>query len=55
MKRPKENPPRRPGETAHYEDDPFELGEIDEVSLPDRRSAHARRKANPARRELYMA
>jgi predicted DNA binding CopG/RHH family protein len=28
--RERENPPRMPGETARYEDDPFELGEIDE-------------------------
>lgn len=28
-----EYPPRIPGETAIYEDDPFELGEIDESKL----------------------
>jgi len=28
-----ETPPRRPGETAIYEDDPFELGEIDEANF----------------------
>ena len=33
MRLPEENPPRRPGETAHYEDDPFELGEIDDAKL----------------------
>lgn len=30
MRLPKENPPRFAGETAIYEDDPFELGEIEE-------------------------
>ena len=30
MRRPEENPPRLAGETAIYEDDPFELGEIEE-------------------------
>ena len=33
MRLPEENPPRQPGETAHYEDDPFELGEIDDAKL----------------------
>lgn len=33
MKLPKENPPRLPGENAIYEDDPFELGDIDESKL----------------------
>ena len=33
MKLPEENPARRPGETAIYEDDPFELGEIDEAQM----------------------
>lgn len=33
MRRPEENPARRPGETAQYEDDPFGLGEIDEAKL----------------------
>jgi predicted DNA binding CopG/RHH family protein len=33
MKHPQENPPRLPGETARYEDDPFELGEIDDEKL----------------------
>ena len=33
MRLPEENPPRRAGETAHYEDDPFELGEIDDAKL----------------------
>ncbi len=33
MSKTKENPPRMPGETAKYEDDPFELGEIDESKL----------------------
>lgn len=33
MKLSKENPPRRSGETAHYEDDPFKLGEIDDAKL----------------------
>jgi predicted DNA binding CopG/RHH family protein len=28
MRLSKETPPRLPGETARYEDDPFELGEI---------------------------
>lgn len=29
----KELPPRRPGETAHYQEDPFELGAIDDEQL----------------------
>ena len=33
MIRPEENPPRRPNETAQYEEDPFELGEIDDAKL----------------------
>ncbi len=33
MKQPIEDPPRIPGETAHYEDDPFELGAIDDAQL----------------------
>jgi predicted DNA binding CopG/RHH family protein len=33
MKLPKEQPPRAPGETAHYEDDPFELGAIADADL----------------------
>lgn len=28
-----ENPPRQLGESAHYEEDPFELGEIDDAKL----------------------
>lgn len=31
MKHLQEDPPRLPGETATYEDDPFELGEIDDT------------------------
>ncbi|MCC6168713.1 MAG: hypothetical protein IT329_15940 [Caldilineaceae bacterium] len=34
MSLPEEHPPRRPGETAQYHDDPFELGEIDDDQLP---------------------
>ena len=33
MRLPEEHPPRLPGETAQYEDDPFNLGEIDEAKL----------------------
>lgn len=33
MNLPEEQPPRRPHETARYEDDPFELGEIDDAQL----------------------
>src|SRR5215211_6633203 len=33
MKLPEENPPRLPGETARYEEDPFELGNIDDAKL----------------------
>jgi predicted DNA binding CopG/RHH family protein len=33
MKLPEEHPPRRPGETAIYEEDPFELGKIDDSQL----------------------
>lgn len=33
MKAPAEFPPRLSGETALYEDDPFDLGEIDETHL----------------------
>lgn len=33
MKPSKENPPRQQGETAQYEDAPFELGEIDDDQL----------------------
>ena len=33
MKTPQEDPPRRPGETAIYEDDPFEFGEAGEADL----------------------
>lgn len=33
MKLPEENPPRFPGETAIYEDDPFGLGEIDDSQM----------------------
>jgi predicted DNA binding CopG/RHH family protein len=33
MKLPEENPPRLPGETAIYEDDPFALGDIDDSQL----------------------
>lgn len=33
MRLPEENPPRLPSETAQYEDDPFELGEIDDERL----------------------
>jgi predicted DNA binding CopG/RHH family protein len=33
MKLPEETPPRLPGETALYEDDPFGLGEIDDTQL----------------------
>lgn len=33
MRLPEEDPPRLPGETAIYEDDPFELGEFDAAEL----------------------
>ena len=33
MTLPQEQPPRRPGEIAQYEDDPFDLGEIDDAQL----------------------
>jgi predicted DNA binding CopG/RHH family protein len=33
VRSPKETPPRLPGETAHYEDDPFELGAIEDSQL----------------------
>ena len=33
MRRSEENPPRRFGESAHYEEDPFDLGEIDNAKL----------------------
>lgn len=33
MKANQENPPRTKGETAMYEDDPFELGKIDDSKL----------------------
>lgn len=35
MKLPEENPPRRPGETALYEDGPFELGEVELEMVED--------------------
>ena len=34
MKVPEEIPPRLPGETAIYEEDPFEFGKIDDSQLP---------------------
>jgi hypothetical protein len=34
-KLPEENPPRLPGETAIYEDDPFALGEVELVAVKD--------------------
>ncbi len=33
MRLSEENPPRQLGETAYYEDDPFELGKIDDAKL----------------------
>lgn len=33
MSLPEENPPRLPGESARYEDDPFDLGVIDDDAL----------------------
>jgi predicted DNA binding CopG/RHH family protein len=30
---PEESPPRLPDETARYEDDPFELGDMDDAKL----------------------
>jgi hypothetical protein len=37
MKHPQENPPRLPGETVAYEDDPFELGELDDTKFSSSR------------------
>lgn len=33
MELPEEDPPRLPGETAPYKDDPFNLGNIDDSEL----------------------